>query len=94
MTNLDKAYTATARFGAVSDTLDAEGEITYLDSPAPSGAAIRDALPLFTGDLLQVPPMASALKREASASTSCTAAASASNGKPVPSKCIASASQA
>ncbi len=64
VTNLDKSYTATARFGAVSDTLDAEGEITYLDSPPPSEAAIRDALPSFTGDLLQVPPMASALKRE------------------------------
>ena len=64
VTNLDKAYTATARFGAVSDTLDAEGEITDLDTPLPSEEAIRDALPAFTGDLLQVPPMASALKRE------------------------------
>ncbi len=63
MTNLDKAYTATARFGAVSDTLDAEGEIIDLDAPLPSEEAIRDALPTFTGDLLQVPPMTSALKR-------------------------------
>ncbi|MDQ3251551.1 MAG: tRNA pseudouridine(55) synthase TruB [Actinomycetota bacterium] len=64
VTNLDKAYTATARFGAVSHTLDAEGEITDLDAPLPSEAAIREALPTFTGDLLQVPPMTSALKRE------------------------------
>ncbi|MDQ3182537.1 MAG: tRNA pseudouridine(55) synthase TruB [Actinomycetota bacterium] len=64
VTNLDKAYTATARFGAVSDTLDAEGEITDLDAPPPSEDAIRDALPTFTGDLFQVPPMTSALKRE------------------------------
>ena len=63
VTNLDKAYTATARFGAVSDTLDAEGEIIDLDAPLPSEEAIRDALPTFTGDLLQVPPMTSALKR-------------------------------
>jgi tRNA pseudouridine55 synthase len=63
VTNLDKAYTATARFGAVSDTLDAEGGIIDLDAPLPSEEAIRDALPTFTGDLLQVPPMASALKR-------------------------------
>ena len=62
--DLGKTYTATARFGAVSDTLDAEGEITNLDAPLPSESAIRDALPDFTGDLLQVPPMASALKRE------------------------------
>ena len=63
VTDLDKTYTATARFGAVSDTLDAEGDITILDAPLPSENAIRDALPAFTGDLLQVPPMASALKR-------------------------------
>ncbi len=63
VTDLDKTYTATARFGAVSDTLDAEGDITILDAPLPSENAIRDALPVFTGDLLQVPPMASALKR-------------------------------
>lgn len=63
VTDLDKSYTATARFGAVSDTLDAEGDITTLDAPLPSENAIRDALPAFTGDLLQVPPMASALKR-------------------------------
>jgi tRNA pseudouridine55 synthase len=62
--SLDKSYTATARFGAVSDTLDAEGAITDLDAPLPQDDALRDALPTFTGDLLQVPPMASALKRE------------------------------
>jgi len=63
VTNLDKAYTATARFGAVSDTLDAEGDITNLDAPLPSENAICDALPAFTGHLLQIPPMASALKQ-------------------------------
>ena len=64
VTGLDKTYTATARFGAVSDTLDAEGGITPLDTPIPDEVAIRSALPRFTGDLLQTPPMASALKRE------------------------------
>ena len=63
VTRLDKAYTATARFGAASDTLDAEGNITPVDAPFPSERAIRAALPDFTGDLLQVPPMASALRR-------------------------------
>ena len=61
---LDKTYTATARFGAVSSTLDAEGEITHLDTPIPDEEAIRSVLPQFTGDLLQIPPMASALKRD------------------------------
>lgn len=58
----DKSYTATARFGATSDTLDADGEITALNLPMPAEGDIRAALPRFTGDLLQIPPMASALK--------------------------------
>ena len=62
VTDLEKAYTATARFGAVSDTLDAEGEISTLDTPLPSEDDILGALPDFTGHLMQVPPMASALK--------------------------------
>ena len=62
VTGLDKTYTATARFGAVSDTLDAEGEITALNQPFPTEQAIKEALPAFTGDILQTPPMASAVK--------------------------------
>jgi tRNA pseudouridine55 synthase len=64
VTNLEKTYTATARFGAVSDTLDADGEVALLATPMPDENTIRAALPDFTGDLLQVPPMASALKRQ------------------------------
>jgi len=64
VTHLDKSYSATARFGAVSDTLDAEGSIIPLNTPMPEESAIRAALPIFTGDLLQVPPMASALRLE------------------------------
>ena len=64
VTHLDKTYTATARFGAVSDTLDADGEISELDAPMPDERTLRAALPNFTGDLLQTPPMASAIKVE------------------------------
>jgi tRNA pseudouridine55 synthase len=64
VTDLDKTYTATARFGAVSDTLDADGNITTLGTPMPDESSIRAALPGFTGNLLQTPPMTSALKRE------------------------------
>ncbi|MCA1687095.1 MAG: tRNA pseudouridine(55) synthase TruB [Actinobacteria bacterium] len=64
VTPLDKSYTATARFGAVSDTLDADGDITPLGTPMPDENTIRAALPDFTGNLLQTPPMTSALKRE------------------------------
>ncbi len=62
VTPLDKSYTTTARFGAVTDTLDAEGEVTTLDAPFPDESALRAALPNFIGRLEQVPPMASALK--------------------------------
>jgi tRNA pseudouridine55 synthase len=59
---MDKTYTATARLGAVSDTLDAEGEVHPVEGPSPDAAAIRSKLPEFTGPIEQVPPMASALK--------------------------------
>lgn len=62
VTDLDKSYAATARFGAVSDTLDADGEVSRLEAPMPDEDAIRAALGRFTGDLLQTPPMASAVK--------------------------------
>jgi tRNA pseudouridine55 synthase len=63
VTGLDKAYTATAVFGAVSDTLDADGRVTPLQNvPMPDKATLRAATQCFTGDLLQTPPMASAVK--------------------------------
>ena len=62
VTDLDKSYAATARFGAVSDTLDAEGKISPLDIPMPDETSLRAALRRFTGELLQTPPMTSAVK--------------------------------
>lgn len=60
--DLDKSYTATARFGAVSDTLDADGNIAPLDAPMPDETSIRGATEHLTGEILQTPPMASAVK--------------------------------
>ncbi|WP_274596097.1 tRNA pseudouridine(55) synthase TruB [Rubrobacter xylanophilus] len=62
VTGLDKAYVATARFGAASDTLDADGEILEEAGPIPPEAELRRALPDFTGEISQLPPMASAVK--------------------------------
>ncbi len=63
MVGLDKTYAATARFGAVSDTLDADGQITPLkDAPMPDETALHRATKRFTGLLHQTPPMASAVK--------------------------------
>ncbi len=59
---MDKTYAATARLGATSTTLDAEGDILELDAATPDEEAIRAALPNFTGKIKQLPPMASAVK--------------------------------
>lgn len=60
----DKRYTATLRFGAVSDTLDVWGKVIETGSPLPSLTAVEAALSHFRGDILQVPPMTSALKKD------------------------------
>lgn len=60
----DKAYRATVKFGFRSDTLDVWGNVTPTNVPPPSLAAIEAALPAFRGDILQVPPMVSALKKD------------------------------
>ena len=59
-TNLDKSYRAVIRFGAETSTLDPEGDIVAT-SGIPSEAAIRDALPAFSGDIMQAPPAISAV---------------------------------
>lgn len=60
----DKCYTATLRFGAVSDTLDVWGEVRETGKPLPTLAAVEAALPAFRGNIMQVPPMTSALKQD------------------------------
>ncbi len=60
----DKRYTATMRFGAVSDTLDIWGTVKQTGAPIPNRAAIEAALPSLRGNILQVPPMTSALKKD------------------------------
>lgn len=62
VTDMGKTYIATARLGATSTTLDAEGDSIELDSPTPDEESIRTALPNFTGKIKQLPPMASAVK--------------------------------
>lgn len=60
----EKSYTATLQFGAVSDTLDIWGQVETTGRPNPTLAAIQDALPAFRGEIMQVPPMTSALKKD------------------------------
>ena len=60
----DKRYIATLRFGFTSDTLDIWGHVEPTGGTPPALEAIREVLPAFRGDICQVPPMMSALKRD------------------------------
>ena len=57
----DKAYEADFRFGERRDTGDATGRLLAQDETPVERAALEAALPRFTGDILQVPPMYSAV---------------------------------
>ncbi len=59
----DKRYTATLRFGLKSDTLDIWGHVTETGGPVPTREAILAALPAFRGEIMQTPPMTSALRQ-------------------------------
>lgn len=60
----DKRYTATLTFGYRSDTLDIWGKVEATGAPVPSPRAVEAACPLSLGEVRQVPPMMSALKRD------------------------------
>ena len=62
ITDALKAYTFTVRFGAATNTDDAEGEVTATSDARPTDDQIKDALGQFVGDILQVPPAFSAVK--------------------------------
>jgi tRNA pseudouridine55 synthase len=58
----DKTYCAQITFGKVSDTYDAEGQVTETGVLPPKAEAVRAALSGFTGRFLQTPPPISAKK--------------------------------
>jgi tRNA pseudouridine55 synthase len=57
-----KVYRFTLRFGEARDSDDADGAVTQTSDARPSDEAIRAALPAFIGDIMQVPPVYSAIK--------------------------------
>ena len=60
----DKAYTSTFVLGVGTDTLDVEGEITArADASNVDESILEGAIAALTGDIEQVPPMYSAIKR-------------------------------
>jgi tRNA pseudouridine55 synthase len=59
-TGAPKEYEGTLRFGVETSTLDPEGE-TIAQGPVPSREEVERVLPLFRGDILQAPPLYSAV---------------------------------
>lgn len=60
-----KTYVGTVRLGAVTDTLDGEGKVVERHEGAlPGEAEVRSALEAFVGEIEQIPPMYSAVKRD------------------------------
>jgi len=60
----DKTYEAVLKLGVTTDSGDAEGKVTATATVNTEKAAILKLLPQFTGDIQQIPPMHSALKRD------------------------------
>jgi tRNA pseudouridine55 synthase len=58
--NCDKRYEGTLCLGAETDTLDPEGTV-IAEAALPSRDALEEAIAGFRGDLLQVPPVYSAI---------------------------------
>ena len=58
----NKQYRFTVRFGAATDTDDADGTIVATSDRRPTLPEIEAALPSFVGEISQVPPRYSALK--------------------------------
>lgn len=62
LTEGDKHYIATLRLGVTTDTEDTTGTVLSVSDRLPDEADVTAALAAFRGEILQVPPMYSALK--------------------------------
>lgn len=60
----EKIYVAELRPGYATDTQDAHGKIVSGSGERITRAQLESVIPQFTGDILQKPPMFSALKRD------------------------------
>lgn len=62
--NADKAYRAEIRLGVRTTTADPEGEVIEMKPVTVTAEQVQAVLPRFLGEVMQVPPMHSALKRD------------------------------
>ncbi len=60
----DKSYDALVRLGVTTDTADAEGRVLEARPVAVTRQQVETVLQGFRGEIMQVPPMHSALKRD------------------------------
>lgn len=58
----DKEYLATVQFGSQTTTYDLEGDITQTSSTKITQTDLEKALEIFQGEILQTPPIYSAIK--------------------------------
>lgn len=62
LTEKQKAYIAVIGFGAATDTQDAQGTVVRTGDTLPTREEFEKVIPQFVGDILQTPPVFSALK--------------------------------
>src|SRR5215831_11478572 len=61
----DKVYEGAVKFGEATDSYDADGEITETRPVPPLNLGqLNEAAATYVGDLMQTPPMVSAIKKE------------------------------
>jgi tRNA pseudouridine55 synthase len=60
----DKTYEVTAKLGITTDTGDREGKITSISDVAVSSARLLQVVQRFIGNIEQIPPMFSAIKKD------------------------------
>lgn len=62
--NHDKSYVAGFKLGLTTDTLDIWGTVTSMSESRVSRAEVERLIPKFSGEIEQVPPMYSAVKKD------------------------------
>ncbi len=62
LTDRDKTYVAEAKLGVTTDTQDLTGEVLSRRSVSVTEEQLRETAASFVGDILQIPPMYSAVK--------------------------------
>ena len=62
LTDRDKTYRAVMRLGIVTDTLDMSGNVLETNEVIVTEEDVKSAIMSFVGDIMQIPPMYSALK--------------------------------